>query len=309
MEILVATHKKVDYTLPANYRFMQVNCSKTGQHWSGYLHDDEGINISEKNDSYCELTVLYSQWKNSHEVIKGLCHYRRFFLSLQLEEIGLMKSMRCSKSEIKKLALQQSEIVEAAQKYDMLLPIPNDLYPNNGETDLLQYCYKKDIDILRSVINDDYPDYEDAFNWVMEQRFLSACNMLIAKQQIFDEYCEWLFDVLEKVERKCDISSYDSQHKRIFGYLAEHLLNVYVKKNRLNCKYIPRVLVDEYWPLQKGIKAFIKKSYPYKKLIQSNSAEFVIWYYKHFRKKPYHHYLMLKQYLSDREAEQIGRER
>ena len=43
------------------------------------FHDDEGENISEKNDKYCELTAQFWAWKNIHDAdYYGFWHYRRF---------------------------------------------------------------------------------------------------------------------------------------------------------------------------------------------------------------------------------------
>ena len=46
----------------------------------GVQGDNTGDNISEKNQSYCELTGIYWAWKNLKNVdYIGLCHYRRYF--------------------------------------------------------------------------------------------------------------------------------------------------------------------------------------------------------------------------------------
>ena len=58
-----------------------------------------------------------------------------------------------------------------------------------------------------------------------------------------DQYCEWLFDILKKLESKVDISDYDNYQQRIYGFLAERLLNVYCKHNKLKIKYLPVILL------------------------------------------------------------------
>ena len=304
IDIYVATHKEIDYILPDGYKPMQVNCKVSGTHWDGYLHDDDGDNISQKNSSYCELTVLYSLWKNSQADIKGLCHYRRYLTGDPNLGIGIWKGKSELKRAMPSIAIQKDEIVSALKDSDIILPIPNGPFPGQVSEERLQYCYKKDLDALRQVIQDSFCDYLDSFDWVMNQRVLPSCNLLIAKREVFDNYCEWLFSVLSKTEEKCDISSYDTQHKRLYGFLAEILINVYTKQNGLRCKYYNKVLLSDYWEQSSNLlKRTIKRSYPFQLILKAGPSAFAIWCYKHFKKKQYEDYLLLKQYLADREAE------
>lgn len=73
----------------------------------------------------------------------------------------------------------------------------------------------------------------EAFFKVMYQNNkLRHYNMFIMKWDVFDQYCKWLFGILEKIEINCDISNYSSEQKRIFGYMGERLLNVYIEANK-----------------------------------------------------------------------------
>ena len=51
--------------------------------------DDTGDNISEKRESFSELTVMYWAWKNVEADYYGLCHYRRYLsFATQYHEIN-----------------------------------------------------------------------------------------------------------------------------------------------------------------------------------------------------------------------------
>ena len=77
--IVAAYHKQAyvpnsDIILP-----MQVGAS-VAKVQLNMVKDNVGENISELNPYYCELTALYSLWRNYSDVeYYGLCHYRRFF--------------------------------------------------------------------------------------------------------------------------------------------------------------------------------------------------------------------------------------
>ena len=64
VKIVVATHKK--YAMPNDEMYLPLHVGAT-LHPDidlGYQKDNVGENISQKNDSYSELTGLYWAWKD-----------------------------------------------------------------------------------------------------------------------------------------------------------------------------------------------------------------------------------------------------
>ena len=237
--IFVATHKKLDYDLPEIYRLCQVNAEKKG-HWPGnYAHDnDSKDNISIKNDRYSELTALYDLWRNNNSDIKGLVHYRRFFSKNNSLTPAHFLKRYVHPSQLYNAVLTEKEINSLLKNADIILEYP--LRPSIAcaREDLQRFVYPKDVLILDEVIHHDFPDYEESYNTVMHATNISYLNMFVARREICDAYCHWLFDVLSRAENRLgDLSEYDPQHRRIFGYYAELLLNVWVLKNRLKIRH------------------------------------------------------------------------
>lgn len=256
----MATHKKVDLELPKYCRLIQVNCFQNKK-IAGYLHDDwDGEeNISYKNGSYCELTALYCLWKHSAADIKGLFHYRRLFYNG--EPYSCNKCVVDKKaSRIKEYCIQEQQILDYLEKNDVIIEIPYGPCQTTVREDRCRYSYPHDIKKLESVIQMHFPQYYDAFMCVMQSRHISHCNMMIAKANVFDQYCQWLFDVLEKCEAAIDISNYDVEHKRIYGYFAEVLMNVWIKQHKLKEKYVPRLRVIEYSSKRTGLLGWLRRS-------------------------------------------------
>ena len=79
VKILVCCHKKDIMATEAPYFPIHVGKALSDKDLS-IQPDNEGENISHKNQSYCELTGMYWAWKNLKNVdVIGLCHYRRYF--------------------------------------------------------------------------------------------------------------------------------------------------------------------------------------------------------------------------------------
>jgi len=96
----------------------------------------------------------------------------------------------------------------------------------------LRCGYQEDLQITYNVLKEKYPEYLEIYDKVLDGNWSYLTNMLIAPKKIFDDYCEWLFDILFEVEKRTDITGYSIQEARIFGYISERLLTVWLLKNQ-----------------------------------------------------------------------------
>lgn len=57
-------------------------------------------------------------------------------------------------------------------------------------------------------------------------------NMFIAPKYLVDDYCNWIFPILEEIEKRVTIENYP----RVLGLVSEAVFNVWIKKHNLNVK-------------------------------------------------------------------------
>lgn len=82
--------------------------------------------------------------------------------------------------------------------------------------------------------------------------------MFVMKRSLFDEYCTWLFDILFELEKRTDMTGYDTYEARLFGFMAERLFNVWLERQNLKKVEIPVVFWEKIdWP--KKIADFLKR--------------------------------------------------
>lgn len=218
IKILVAAHKP--YWMPEDDVYLPIQVGAAGKESLGWQRDDEGDNISNKNPNYCELTALYWAWKNLDADYIGLCHYRRYF------SYGNFKTVLFPQKSI----LRRDDYVNILGNNDVLVPRKFKLKENT--TVYMQYNYYhhvQDLEKVRVIIRQKVPQYLDAFDFVMNESELRVYNMFVMSKSLFMEYCEWLFMILFTLEKRIDISCYDSYQKRVFGFLSERLFNVWIQ--------------------------------------------------------------------------------
>lgn len=227
--IYIATHKKFNVPNLNGYCALQVGAE--GKEKYGYLSDNIGNHISGKNANYCELTGLYWIWKNTDDSYKGLVHYRRYFgrnnLSNKISDI-------CS----------YEYLLNCLKSVDIVLPYVEYFKQNAKEEILLHCCTEEIFDKLRQIIETKYPDYIETYDRYFNENKASLFNMLFCKREIFDAYCEWLFSILFVLEKQVDLAKLNTYQQRLYGFLSERLLNVWVIKNKLVVKHLPVIHME-----------------------------------------------------------------
>ena len=237
-KMFVITHKKFNYKLIQDYIPIQVGKFNTKVDLP-YISDDLGDNISSKNSNYCELTAIYWIWKNFNlPNYIGICHYRRYFV------YGLFSKL-----------VDEKYINKYFKEYDVILP-----YRYTTESTVYNHFINstsgrgKDLINLRKIIEKNYPEYIEDYDYIMSSKKASYCNMAILSKENYNYYCDWLFDILFELEKYTDLTGYTKQEQRIYGFLSEFLLNVWIKKNNLKIKYCNMYYIED-----NKFKNFLKK--------------------------------------------------
>lgn len=219
--------------MPEDKVYVPLHVGREGKHDLGYIGDNTGENISLKNANYCELTGLYWAWKNLDCEYIGLCHYRRYF-------------SKGSVGKDKKVAiLHKDDYEKLLQKYDVLLPKKRNYYIETVRSQYEHAHNKRDLDEVENILQELYPEYSEAFTKVMNRTKLHILNMFVMKKDKFDEYSQWLFDILFELEKRIDIASYNQYEARVFGFLSERLFNVWLEKQDFNCCEVPVVFLEK----------------------------------------------------------------
>lgn len=179
------------------------------------LKDNTGNNISKRNRDYCEMSAVYWAWKNDKESdYIGLCHYRRRFHITK---------------EMIRWAMEEN--------YDTIYTIPQ-ITDGGLRKEFVERNYFLTPEmwgLTEEAIRKLSPEYLESWQSLPESFFLIAYNMFIMRRDIFEDYCSWVFSILEEVDRYY-LEQGIQCNNRYLGYIAELLNTVYVMKNKAALK-------------------------------------------------------------------------
>lgn len=239
IKIIVATHKQ--YRMPSDPAYLPIHVGKNGKQFLGYEGDDTGENISEKNANYCELTGLYWAWKNLDADVIGLAHYRRHFMS---PFRGGNKWER---------AISGEEVEKILRNHDIIVPRKRNYIVETNES---QYIHAHGSDcwnFMCETIRSNHADYVPALDKMRKSASGYKFNMFITGKELLNEYCSWLFPILESVDMKFP------ERKRILGHLSERLFDVWLHTGNYRYMEIPVKFMEWQNWLVKGGRFLMRK--------------------------------------------------
>lgn len=189
------------------------------------IGDDTGENISKKNLSYNELTAVYWAWKNYDKLGNpdyiGLMHYRRHFIFRESPDVV---------EEVRGIDGNYFNRINYSPETMAHLFDDCDFVAHIGHVDEVYKHYKEnhhieDLDLAISILKEKYPEYVSTADAYLKMSYVNLCNMFIMPRDMFFEYCEWLFDILEEFEKQVDLSE-----KRLF--ISERLTGIFIEHKK-----------------------------------------------------------------------------
>lgn len=230
---------------------------------SGFLGDDTNGNISDKNKYFSELTGLYWVWKNTNSDVVGSCHYRRYFtivkepfrfrlkrflyfpVGLWKKRFGLIYTQNLNLWQPK--VLNTNQIENIFENYEAILPVRRKL-KYSIETHYNRYHNSEDLKLIKQILTDHYPQYLNSYKTLLEGNRLFANNMFVLRWETFNELMQWLFAILFKFEEKSDLKDYSGYQERIFGFLSERLITLWIIYNNIKYKELPLIYFKKLKP-------------------------------------------------------------
>jgi hypothetical protein len=257
--------------------------------------DNTGDNISLLNPYYCELSALYWLWKNVKIAdYLGLCHYRRYFTYKKIHILATFfnhffflsaKIISLFKPGFNYTKIYQIDTEIKGYK-QLLLDFSKELNEDIKKNNILSFCTKeivlsgrtvyqhlsmavglKAVDKIQEIVENLYPQYSKLLIKTLHGNSYYSANMIIFKQDIFNDYCSFVFNILQKhYDQFVTSNEVNQSYLRTSGYIAEILTDVYIKTlekkikvRRLNVLF----LSDEAPSRLKRIMRFFGFSHPY----------------------------------------------
>ncbi len=251
LKIFVAFHKPFFYVKNEIFEPVQVG-SNIHKIDLGFISDNTGDNISNKNKNYAELTLLYWVWKNCKlPDYVGFCHYRRYFSFLNNYDKNSIhiSNFKYEYNVDKYKVWDINNIINAVKDNDLILPKPVKYEKYTMEKQFVVSHGESNFELMIETAKEFYPQWTELIEEARNLQIVYFFNIFIAKKEIFYDYMDFLFKICFSLEDKINLSRLPDNQRKIFGFLGERIFNIYLhilkSTKTIKIKELPLVFIDD----------------------------------------------------------------
>jgi hypothetical protein len=229
------------------------------------LQDSTDANIFEKSKIYGELSAYYWVWKNFTAIVPsplegegifqceeraleklggghiptftkndyiGFCQFYHFMDFNSDSKVFAPFNLICL-DEFAELFKNYTEenVLNFVQDYDIVVPTQIPLNTTLYEQYLRSHK-KEDLDLATDVIKEIYPEYVEAVEKAMSANSMYPLGNFIMKTEVYNDFCEWLFNILDEIEKRINWNEYGKYRDIVLSaFVAERFLNIWLEHN------------------------------------------------------------------------------
>ena len=159
--------------------------------------------------------------------------YRRYF---SLRRTG------CPQKRI----LTRAQLLPLLDTADIFLPKKRHYWLETNFTQYAHAHHEEDLWKARAALARLHPGQEHVFDRVMARRSGHRFNLMLMRRDALQSYASWLFPLLDAAE--IDTTGYSARDKRVHGFLAERLLDVWLAQQDYRVKELPVAHLErQHW--------------------------------------------------------------
>lgn len=170
-------------------------------------YDNLEDNISERNERYSEMTAMYWIGKNISSEYVGITHYRRRFLVSDV----MLSDFLDDNPEILSTYMCPTE--------------------GNIRDNYINSYYGYDWQLFMDIVDEFIPEDRELIDEQFSLEVLHPCNMGIFRADVYKEYCEWIFPLLDAFYKR-SIRKTDRYQRRDVGFIGERLTSIFIEKKK-----------------------------------------------------------------------------
>lgn len=213
----------------------------------GMLSERTGNNRADHNPYFNEISALYWIWKNTHDPIVGLYHYRRV-MGFKLD--STWKDPFGYRMEVSDFVLQYFSSDEQLAALHRLMSCSDLIIPRLTVTagaSADQYCKVHDPEswaVFMEELERHQPELMPYRVLYEHTNLVTAFNMFVMRREWLDRFCTDLFSVIDAVFARIGPRTH-FYLKRYPGFISERFMLPWMRHHRLRVTEVPMILIEE----------------------------------------------------------------